>query len=156
MAKKENKKENKKVDKKIDKKANKKVDKRVDKKTKEAVKAKPSSDNGISFNFSMKIDEEGISGNATINPPKDMSEEDKKTLEMLITDGLEKARRMAMSQQRQPNMMRLMAGQVGRMNPNRGLRRVNPKIEFHDLLNVFEDRGIDIKEFERMHPGLRF
>ena len=74
----------KKVDKKTDNKA---TDKKISEKDK--IKEKDSNDKGISFNFSMKMDNEGLKGNGSFNPSEELSEEQKEILENLIKNSIQ-------------------------------------------------------------------
>lgn len=48
-------------------------------------------DNSISFNFSMKMNKDGMNGNISCNPPKEMSEEDKASMERLMKQSIQTA-----------------------------------------------------------------
>ena len=114
----------------IEKKKTKKMkDKNNEKESKKKSK-KLSSDKSISFNFSIKIDEEGVNGNVSCTPPKDISEEDKETIEKLIKNSIE---RMGMFMS--PHMHRIDRHKIDEKKLN-------------DMSNIFEDM------MRKRHTGL--
>lgn len=51
--------------------------------------SKGKDDNSISFNFSIKMDKDGIRGGGSFIPPKEMTEEDKENMACLIQKGMQ-------------------------------------------------------------------
>lgn len=101
--------------------------KTTDKKTSEKDKIKEkASDKEISFNFSMKMDNEGLKGEGSFNPSEELSEEQKEIFENLIKDSIQ-------------NMKMFMGSKINVQRPQRRFhnifefsepRRYGPRIEF--------------------------
>lgn len=85
-------KENKK-EKKIERKENKSLKEKLDKSKEYLDKSidDKKSDDSISFNFSIKVDKDGFSGDGSCIPPKNMNEEDKADMARLIQKSIQDA-----------------------------------------------------------------
>ena len=108
------------------------------------------SDNSISFNFSMKMDKDGLRGDGSFLPPKNMSEGDKKNMAKLIQKSIQDAN-MFMTRA-QNEMMR------EHRDEQREDRRFEHPLDIFDMLNdrMFEDRNYNERNSRRRHNIKRF